>query len=136
LLVAVTVLRLVADKAATAVTLPSLAKPLSAVAVVAAVSLPVALAALVAVAVHQTRRVLQQQSSVAALALEVKAMLAVLVFALRATPSVKAAAAAALAVEGPLQHPQVGLALAVLAFPTPSRLALHNSTLVAAAVDQ
>jgi len=51
-------------------------------------------------------------------------MLAVLVFALRAMRSVKAVAAAVLAVEGPLQHPQVGLALEVLVFPTPFRLGL------------
>jgi hypothetical protein len=45
-------------------------------------------------------------------------MLAVLVFALRASRPVKAAVAAVLVVEEPLQHPLVGLVLVVLVSPT------------------
>ena len=65
------------------------------VAVVA--SLPVALAALVAAVVHQMRRVLHQPSSAVVLALEAKAMRAVLAFALRVMPSVKAVVVVVLA---------------------------------------
>jgi threonine/homoserine efflux transporter RhtA len=54
-----------------------------------------------------------------ALALEVKEILAVLVFALRASRPVKAAVAAVLVVEEPLQHPLVGLVLVVPVSPTP-----------------
>jgi len=54
-----------------------------------------------------------------ALALEVKEILAVLVFALRASRSVKAAVAEVLAVEVQPHHPQAGLVLAVEVFPTP-----------------
>ena len=109
--------------------------PLAAEVVVAAFLL-VALAALVAVVVHQTSRALHQPSSAVALALEVKEMLAVLVFALRASRPVKVAAAAVRVVGVQQPHPLAGLVRAVPVFPTPSRLALHNPTLVAAAVDQ
>jgi hypothetical protein len=51
-------------------------------------------------------------------------------------PSVKAAVAAVLVVEGPLQHPQVGLVLAALVFPTPFRLGLLRLMAAVAAVDR
>jgi hypothetical protein len=109
--------------------------PLVAAAVVVA-SLLVALAALVAVVVHQTRRVLHQPSLAVALALEVKEMLAVLAFALRVMPFVKAVAAVVQAVVGQLPHPQAALEPVALVLPTPSRPGLRNPTLAAAAVDR
>jgi hypothetical protein len=100
------------------------------------VRLLVVLAALVAVAAHQTRRVLHQPSSAVALALEVKEMLAVPVFVRKVTRPVKVAAAAVRVVGVQQPHPLAGLVRAVPVFPTPYRLALHNPTLVAVVVDQ
>ena len=99
-------------------------------------SLLVALAALVAVVVHQTLRVLLNQTSPVALALEAKAMLAVTASSRKATLPVKAAAVVVLVQLAQRPHPPAALVPAALVFPTPSRLALHNPTLAAAVVDQ
>jgi hypothetical protein len=107
-----------------------------AVVVAAAASLPVALAALAVVAVHQTLREPLQQLSVAALALEAKAMLAVLVFVRRATRPVKAAAVVVLVQLAQQPHPPAALEPAALVSPTPSRPGLRNPTLAAVVVDR
>jgi len=106
------------------------------VVVAAAASLPVALAALAVVAVHQTLREPLQQLSVVALALEAKAMLAVLVFVRRATRPVKAAAVVVLVQLAQQPHPPAALEPAALVSPTPSRPGLRNPTLAAVVVDR